>query len=103
MNESIGIIIGAAVASLYVAGLMRWKSLETRSKKSETALRQINKKLDALLKNAGIQYEPYADVPIKIVEAIQNDQKIKAIKLYRKSTGSSLKEAKEYVEEIMQR
>ena len=70
---------------------------------SKKALLQIQEKLDALLKNAGIQYDPYANTPIGIMEAIQNGRKINAIKLCRESTGMDLKDAKEYVEEVMRR
>ena len=74
---------------------------------------QTEKKLDALLKNAGIQYAPYANVPVSardalrnanapaaVLDAIRNGNMIHAIKLYRESSGAGLKEAKDIVEGI---
>jgi len=41
-----------------------------------------------------------SDVKAQIKQALQNRKKIQAVKIYRDHTGSSLKEAKESVEQI---
>jgi len=66
-------------------------------------LSRVDAKLDALLKNAGIDFDPYDAVPKEVVQAIQRCDKIQAIKHYREATGTGLKEAKEFVEEIQRR
>ena len=48
-------------------------------------------------------WDPYAKVPREIAEAVRAGQKIKAIKLYRQSSGAGLKEAKEFIEEVQRR
>jgi ribosomal protein L7/L12 len=62
--------------------------------------RQIRMKLDALLKHSGISFDDQSNVPSGVLEALRRGQKIEAIRLYRESTHSGLKEAKERVEEI---
>jgi hypothetical protein len=64
---------------------------------------RIEAKLDLLLKQANIRFDPYADLPHEIAEAVRAGQKIKAIKLYRQNTGVGLKEAKDFIEEIQRR
>ena len=67
------------------------------------ALSRIEGKLDLLLKQANLEYDPFAQVPPEIVEAVQQGQKIRAIKLYRRASGVGLKEAKEFVEGVQRR
>jgi len=64
---------------------------------------RIEAKLDLLLKQANIKFDPYANVPREIAEAVRTGQKIKAIKLHRQSTGVGLKEAKDFIEEVQRR
>ena len=64
---------------------------------------EIDAKLDAVLKHAGIQFDPYADVPPRVVEALRAGNKIEALKHYRDATQASLKEAKEYVQRLERR
>ena len=61
-------------------------------------LARLERKIDLLIKHAGI--DPYADVPSDVIAAIKADNLLEAIRLYRKATGVSLKEAKELVEGI---
>jgi hypothetical protein len=67
------------------------------------ALFRIEAKLDLLLKQANITFDPYANVPREIAEAVRAGQKIKAIKLYRETAGVGLKEAKDFIEEVQRR
>lgn len=67
------------------------------------ALGRIDIKLDLLLKQANIKYDPYANVSAAVVEALRGDRKIEAIKIYRDATGVDLKEAKDYVEDVQRK
>lgn len=75
---------------------MRFASLEKRV----FVLRRIDAKIDLLLKHAGIEYDPYKNLPEGVVRALQRGEKISAIKSYREATGVGLKEAKDFVEEV---
>jgi ribosomal protein L7/L12 len=61
---------------------------------------RVEAKLDLLLKQANIQFDPFVHVPREIAEAVRAGKKIKAIKLQRQTSGMGLKEAKEFIEEI---
>jgi hypothetical protein len=50
-----------------------------------------------------IKFDPYANVPREIADAVRAGQTIQAIKLYRDSTGVALKEAKDFIEEFQRR
>jgi hypothetical protein len=66
-------------------------------------LSRLEAKLDLLLKNAGIAFDPVADLPPPVVEALQRGDKIQAIKHYRDATGADLVQAKEFIEEVQRR
>ncbi|HSL21809.1 MAG TPA: ribosomal protein L7/L12 [Vicinamibacterales bacterium] len=70
---------------------------------SSRALSRLEGKLDTLLKHHGIQFDPYADVPPPVLEALRRGKKIEAIKEYRAASGAGLREAKDYVEELQRR
>jgi ribosomal protein L7/L12 len=55
------------------------------------------------MQHAGVKFDPFANVPPDIVEALLQGQKIKAIQLYRRETGTRLREAKNFIEELQQR
>jgi hypothetical protein len=74
---------------------------EVRSRMA--VLSRIEAKLDLLLKQANIKFDPYANLPREITEAVRAGQKMKAIKLYYQSSGGGLKEAKEFIEEFQRR
>ena len=59
---------------------------------------RIEAKLDLLLKQAGLTYDPYKNASPAVVDAVKRGAKIEAIKLYRQETSVGLKEAKDYVE-----
>jgi hypothetical protein len=67
------------------------------------AISRLEAKLDLLLKNAGLNYDPYADLPPAVIDALRMGEKIQAIKHYRQATGAGLKEAKEFIEEVQRR
>ena len=86
-------------AAFVVVILCRLSALEKRV----ATISHIDGKLDALLKNAGVEYNPYDNLPDQVVQALQRDEKIQAIKHYREATGAGLKDAKEFIEEIQER
>lgn len=90
----------AFLAAVFIGVTMfRLSALEKRV----AALSGLDGKLDALLKHAGIEYNPYENLPEDVVRAIQRGEKIQAIKHYRAATGVGLKEAKEFIEEVQRR
>lgn len=70
-----------------------------RRRRSRSVSR-LEAKLDALLKHHGVRFDPFADVPPPVLEALRRGKKIEAIREYRAATGVDLKEAKDYVEEL---
>jgi hypothetical protein len=84
---------------LLVAIRIRLDAIQSRI----AAVTRVEAKLDLLLKQANIKFDPYAFVSNDIVEALRANQKIEAIKLYREATGVGLKEAKEFIEEVQRR
>ena len=92
----------AAFAAVIVAigvTFVRVSQLERRL----TALLRLDAKLDALLEHAGIQFDLVGSLPKDVVEALERGSKLEAVKHYRKATGVSLKEAKEFIEYIQRR
>jgi hypothetical protein len=79
--------------------LRRLFSIEQRL----AALSRVDAKLDLLLLQAGIDYDPYGKLPDQVSDALQRGEKIRAIKLYREASGVGLKEAKEFIDEIQRR
>ena len=98
MNEFSGATSSVAVI-LVVLVLIRLLSVEKRL----TALSRVDAKLDLLLKQANLKFDPYQNLPHGVTEALQRGEKIEAIKHYREATGVGLKEAKDFVEEIQRR
>ncbi len=66
-------------------------------------LSRVEAKLDLLLKQANIKYDPCANLPREIADAVRAGQTIQAIKLYRQSSGVGLKEAKDFIEDFQRR
>ena len=96
MNEPllVGVIFGVLVAVIRIVRMNRGTARD---------LSRVEAKVDALLKHQGIKFDPYADVPPLVVDALRRGKKIDAIKEYRAATGAGLKEAKEFVDEIERR
>lgn len=66
-------------------------------------LSRVEAKLDLLLKQANMKFDPYVNLPPEIAEALRNGKTILAIKLQRESSGMGLKEAKDFIEEAERR
>jgi ribosomal protein L7/L12 len=98
MNELSG-MASVFVLIVFVYVLLRLVTIEKRIAR----LSRVDAKLDLLLKQAGIDYDPYKNLSLQVTEALQRGEKIQAIKHYREATGVGLKEAKEFIEEIQRR
>jgi len=98
--ESFGLAAIAVLGLILLAGIgARLNGIRSRV----AVLSRIEAKLDLLLKQANIKFDPYANVPLDIVQALRDGKKIEAIKLYRQASGVGLKEAKDFVEEVERR
>ena len=91
-------LIGLAVILVIVYSLA-FRLIEMRTR-MVPLLDRIDAKLDLLLKQANIKFDPYANIPPDVASAARAGKKIQAIKLYRQSSGVGLKEAKDFIEEF---
>jgi ribosomal protein L7/L12 len=99
-SESIGLIIGGLLILVALNAIAaRLRAIESRI----GALSRVEAKLDLLLQNANLKFDPYANESRDVVEALRRGEKINAIKLYRQSSGVGVKEAKDAVEEMERR
>jgi hypothetical protein len=87
---------------LLLAFSVAFRLIEMRSRMG-TLFYRVEAKLDLLLKQANIEFDPYASVPHEIADAVRAGRTLQAIKLYRDSTGVALKEAKDFIEEYQRR
>ncbi len=97
MNDAlllVFVVVGVAVAIA---------ARRTSAERQVRALSRVEAKVDALLKQAGIRFDPYADAPAPVLDALRRGRKVEAIKEYRAATGVGLQEAKDYVEELQRR
>ena len=96
----------AFISFLILSATLAIVLLGTRLNKIESKismLSRVDAKLDLLLKQSGLEYDPYKNLPPSVVDAVQRGKKIEAIKRYRETTGVGLKEAKEFIEEVQRR
>jgi ribosomal protein L7/L12 len=97
MNEAVVVsgLIGGGIALLFI----RLSALERRLNR----LSRVDAKIDALLMNAGVEFDEFKDVPADVREALERGETILAIRRFRAATGAGLKEAKEFVDEVRRR
>ena len=101
--ESLGLIaLVVPVVILIVISSVSFRLVEMRSRMA-TQLYRVEAKLDLLLKQANIEFDPYANLPREVADAARAGKTIEAIKLYRQSSEASLKEAKDFIEEFQRR
>jgi hypothetical protein len=86
------------IAYVIISGMLRVSLVDIR--KRIRILGRVDAKLDLLLKEAGIEFDPYKGLPREVVDALQRGKKILAIKLYRDASGTDLREAKDFIEEV---
>lgn len=87
---------------LFVVCSVAFRLIEMRSRMGALFYR-VEAKLDLLLGQANIKFDPYANVSREVAEALQVGQRIKAVKLYMQSTGVGLKEANDFIKEFQRR
>jgi hypothetical protein len=78
----------------------RFAQLQESLTRLQADVASISGKLDALLKHAGIEYDPCDNLPEGVLEALRRGDQIEAIKLYREATGAGLKQARDFIEGI---
>jgi hypothetical protein len=61
-------------------------------------LQRLEAKLDLLLTERRIAYEPFGGLPTNVANALQSGDKIRAVSLYASSHGGTLKEAKDAID-----
>jgi ribosomal protein L7/L12 len=94
----------AVVAAVAVLLILFARARAAEDIRQQTLLlRRIEAKLDLLMKNAGIEFDPYKNVQAEVVDALNRGKKIEAIKWYRSATGVGLKEAKDFIEDLQRR
>jgi hypothetical protein len=98
VNETflLGLVVGGLIAALMAVRM-------TPGTGHVQGLPRLEAKLDALLKHQGIQFDFFADLPARVVDALRRGEKIEAIKEYRAATGAGLAEAKEHIEGAQRR
>ena len=95
-------IIAAILAALLLSWLIKAR-LDLMARQIATISR-IEGKMDLLLKQAGLIYDPYKSISPRVADLLKRGKKIEAIKCYREeNAGVGLKDAKEYVEEVQRR
>ena len=92
--------MGATVLFIWVMTQMA-SPREDQIKNLKNELFQVQGKLDALLRTAGIKYDPYANLSPRVHQAVEDGKKIEAIKLFREETGLSLADSKKVIERFM--
>jgi ribosomal protein L7/L12 len=95
------ILVGLGVILVVVVSVS-FRLIEMRSR-TVSQLYRVEAKLDLLLKQANIEFDPYANLPREVADAARAGKTIQAIKLYRQSSEASLKEAKDFIEEYQRR
>ena len=97
MNETVIIsgLAGAVIAMLFV----RLSGLDRRLDR----LSRIDAKIDALLKNGGVQFDVFADVPADVREAVERGETFLAVRRLRAANGMGLRDAKEFVDAVRRR
>jgi ribosomal protein L7/L12 len=93
------VVVATAAVAL---GLLQASAIDDLRKRTRR-LGRIEAKLDLLMKKASIEFGPYESLPAQVVDALNRDEKIEAIKFYMSAAGVSLKEAKNFIEDIQRR
>ena len=86
-----GALIGLAVARL-VSGVA--------AKNRTTDAIRVEMKIDLLLRNSGVTYDPFEAVAPDVAQALRAGDTVRAIKLHREHTGDGLKAAKDTIDQL---
>jgi hypothetical protein len=88
-------VVGVGITLLF----LRLAAVERRLNR----LSRLDAKVDALLRQAGIEFDPFQGVPADVQDALERGETILAIRRFRQATGAGLKEAKDFVDEVRRR
>ena len=77
--------------------ILQWDVVE-RSARASLEARELRARTDLLLQHAGLTYDPKADAPAGVLDALAKGDKVGAIKCYRQATAAGVMEARLYVE-----
>ena len=102
MLENVMVVYFVFFVFVLIGGVFKGRSA-ARMERRLGALLRVEAKINLLLEHAGIEFDPYKSLPQEVANAIERGEKIEAIKLWRGFTGASLKEAKEFIEEVQLR
>jgi hypothetical protein len=94
MGDSISAVFAGAAIGLLC---FLWPHVAALRKR----ITRVEGKLDLLLKEAGLQYDPFSDVPDDVAEAVRSGKRMLAIELYRKATDSNLRDAQERIGDLL--
>jgi hypothetical protein len=88
-----------ALIVLLMVGLAFYFSVKLAAIERRFApLQRLETKLDLVLRERRIAYEPFGGLPTEVANALQSGDKIRAVSLYASSHGCTLDEAKDAVE-----
>ncbi|MCG9754065.1 hypothetical protein L1D40_02345 [Shewanella insulae] len=95
MAEFLGVLFPCLVA-IYIL-------LHTQLDSYRKRIRFLEVKVDALIKQTGIEIDNSIQVPVEVHNAVKAGHRLKAIRLYRNITGAGLKEASEVVNDLVKK
>jgi ribosomal protein L7/L12 len=101
IDANIFLVVVAVVAAVAL-GVLHATAIDDLRKRTRR-LGRIEAKLDLLMINAGIEFGPYEGLPAQVVDALNRGDKLEAVKFYCLAAGVSLKEAKNFIEDIQRR
>jgi len=76
-------------------GILLLSGISTGINQMRNDIKRTNTILESIAKQIGV---PEPSVDDEIIKLIEDGKKIKAIKIYRQTTGLGLKESKEYID-----
>lgn len=94
MDYIVDVVSLVAILALTLAVMARFAILSSRV----DAIARVEAKLDTLLAQLDVKYDPVGDLPADVQDALDRGQKIEAIKRLRQATGLGLKEAKDRID-----
>jgi hypothetical protein len=86
------IIIGSLILGVLIGKVI--------SSNSKSSTKLLENKVDAIIEHLGVDFKPYKNTPKEVILALENGERIKAIKLYRQFSGVGLKESSEVISHI---
>ena len=87
-------------SELIIVGSLILGILIGRGISSNSSAKVVENKVDAIIEHLGVDFKPYKNTPKNVITALNNGERIKAIKLYRQFSGVGLKEASDIISQI---